>query len=204
MVLSKRQKGDIISGFVLGFLFLFTALFHYGKKFEFTYELTFLSNATAGLLLVIGSITKWRKNPLPEVLYLSLTVLLSFVFIICIAFISEFNFSGSLFFLHVINPLLLLAYFFFYVDLRSSNKKILFIVPLILPVVYLIFALIFGKLTGQHIYFFLDYPQKGVSYTVLFILCCSIFLVLFIQLLIVANKKIQEKIQRGNDSINRK
>lgn len=204
MVLTKRKKGDIISGFVLGFLFLLTALLHYGKILEYSYELTFLSNATAGILLLLGSIMKLRGNPLPEVLYLSFTVLLSFVFIICIAFISEFHFQGALFFLHVINPLLLLAYYFFFVDLRRTSKKVLFTVPLILPYGYLFFALIFGQLTGQHIYFFLDYHKKGVSFTVLFVVFFSILLVLFIQLIVVANRKLQGKLDSPENDINRK
>lgn len=39
-----------------------------------------------------------------------------------------------------------------------------------MPTAYLIFALLFGAITGNYIYFFLDYAKYGVGYTILFIL----------------------------------
>lgn len=102
-------------------------------------------------------------------MYLDFAVMLLIVFGVCMTFVTEFNFEGCFVFLHIINPLLMLAFFLFCSNQLRVKWPLLFTV-LSMPSLYLIFALIFGAATDNYIYFFLDYTEYGVGNTVLFVL----------------------------------
>lgn len=152
----------------LSFIFLFTAIYSYYDSLQYVYELTFLSNFLTGTFLLIIGILWICNKPVPQFLFLDFSVLLLIVFGVCMAFVAEFNFEGSFAFLHVVNPLLMLAFYLFFSNQTKVKWQFLFTV-IAIPLVYMVFALIFGATTGNYIYFFLDYTEYGAGYTVLFI-----------------------------------
>jgi len=167
----KEKTSRIIKigvAFALAFIFVFTALYSYGGNFEYAYQLTFLSNFSAGLFLLVVGILALLNKAVPQFLYLDFTVLLLIVFGVCMAFVTEFNFQGGFVFLHIVNPLLMLVFFLFCSNQSKIKWPFLFTVAA-MPSVYLVFALIFGAVTDNYIYFFLDYAQYGVGNTVLFV-----------------------------------
>lgn len=158
----------ISAAFLLAFVFLFTAVYSYRASFEFAYELTFLSNFSAGLFLSVVGILWLCNQKVAEFLFLDFTILLLIVFGVCMVFVAEFNFEGGFAFLHIVNPLLMLVFYLIFSDQTKVKWQFLFTV-LVMPIAYMIFALIFGATTGNYIYFFLDYTQYGAGYTVLFL-----------------------------------
>ena len=167
---SKSSKIiKISSTFALAFVLIFTALYSYRADIKYAYELTFLSNLLTGLFLLIVGILWLCNKSVPQFLFLDFTILLLIVFGVCMAFVAEFNFEGGFAFLHIVNPLLMFVYYLFLSNQIKTKWQFLFTV-LAMPIVYLIFALIFGATTGNHIYFFLDYKEYGTAYTILFVL----------------------------------
>lgn len=162
---------------MLGLMFISTAIFAYWGNFQYVYELTFLSNIATGIFLLITAILEKKGKEIPQILYLDFTVLLFMVFLICIAFINEFNFTGAIFFLHIINPLTLIVYFFIFNDLSKINNFLNVLTILIIPFAYLAFAATYGSITGNYIYFFLNYKEKGIAYSIIFILIVAVGLV---------------------------
>lgn len=159
----------VITAIALAFIFIFTAVYSYRNSFEYTYELTFLSNFSTGIFLLLAGIFWLCDRSFPQFLFLDFTILLLIVFGVCMAFIGEFNFSGGFEFLHIVNPLLMLTFYLFFTNQTKVKRRFLF-TALALPAAYLVFVLIFGAATGKYIYFFLDYREYGAVYTVLFIL----------------------------------
>lgn len=158
----------ISATFALALLLIFTALYSYYDNFKYIYELTFLSNFLTGIFLLVAAILMLCKKSIPQILFLDFTILLLIVFGVCMAFVSDFNFEGGFAFLHVVNPLCMLVFYLFLSNQINVKWQNLFTV-VIMPLIYLIFALVFGAMTGNHIYFFLDYATYGVGYTILFI-----------------------------------
>lgn len=179
--------------FVLAFVFVFTAIYSYADNWQYTYELTFLSNISTGLFLsVVGILLLCNKSVL-QFLFLDFTILLLIVFGVSLAFAAEFNFAGGFAFLHIVNPLLMLAFYLFLSDQTKVKWQFLFTI-LAMPMVYMIFAFIFGATTGIYIYFFLDYTKFGVGYTVLFILGIAVGLVAVGAGLYFLNRSIHKRI----------
>lgn len=154
---------------ILAFVFLISSLYTYRNDFHYAYELTFLSNFLTGLFLLIAGILTLCKKKIPQFLFLNFTILLLIVFIVSVSFFADFNFKGGFAFLHIVNPLLMLLFYLFFSDQTAVTWKFLLTIW-ILPFIYLIFALVFGALSGQYIYFFLNYPELGIHYTILLIL----------------------------------
>lgn len=155
--------------FTIAFVLVFTALFTYREHFAETYELTFLSSFAVGVFFVVSGILLLLNKNIPQILYLCSTILLLIVFFVCIAFSNQFQMSGGFVFLHIVNPLLVLVYYFIFCDLTETTVKLVPTVAAI-PLLYLAFMLIFGSITGNYIYFFMNIEEVGGWYSVLFIL----------------------------------
>ena len=159
----------ICFSFAIAFVLVFSALFTYREHLAETYELTFLSSFIVGIFFIISGVLLLFNKRIPQILYLCANILLLIVFFVCIAFVNQFQMSGGFAFLHIINPLLVFAYYLFLCDLTKTTVKIVPIVAAI-PLLYLVFVLIFGSATGNYIYFFMNYQKLGIWYSVLFIL----------------------------------
>lgn len=182
---------------ILGLVFISTVLVAYWGDFQHAYELTFLSNTSTGLFLLTTFMLEKKGKALPQILYLDFALLLFMVFLICISFISEFNFNGATFFLHVINPLILMVYFFIFIDMNKINNVMHVLTILIMPITYLVFAVIFGSITGNYIYFFLDYKEKGIAYSVIFILVVAVSLVVIGYGIFFLNRFLHKRIEKN-------
>lgn len=146
-----------IAKIVAGLFILFTVFT--GYNFQLSYELTFISNSSCGLLLLLdGTAGLIRKKALPAVLYqfvlpCILTVFCSVFFKIFGWF--DFNFSGMFFFMHGINPILVLAMYLFTTKLELKDKKDyvrrIFIAPAMV-MCYLLFDYIRFLITGSLVY----------------------------------------------------
>lgn len=171
----------------IGILLTASALALYYNYLRFMYELTFMSNFLGGMFFLAAGVCALMGRRVPQALYLCFTVLLLLVMGTCLAFSGNFSFSGSFLFLHLINPLVVTAYFAAASDMREVPLKL---VPsaVLMPAGYLLFALIFGAATGNYIYFFLDYGQVGAAYTVAFILAAAAALLLISWLLWMVNR----------------
>jgi len=173
----RLKKLESMISVLLGVMFIAMVLIAYWGNFQYAYELTFLSNALTGLFLLTTTVLKRKGKEIPQILYLDFTVLLFMVFLICIAFISEFTFTGAIFFLHVINPLVLMVYFFLYNDMNKISKVSSVLTIIIMPLAYLVFAVIYGRITDNYIYFFLNYKEKGIAYSVIFVCIVAVGLI---------------------------
>lgn len=186
--------------FAIAFVLLFTSLFTYREHLAEAYELTFLSSFIVGIFFVANGILLALNKNISQILYLCATILLLIVFFVCIAFSNQFQMSGGFTFLHIINPILVLAYYFVFCDLSKTSIKMVPIVAA-LPLLYLAFVIIFGSITGNFIYFFMNYQKVGVWYSALF--CFGIlvgifvfgFALYFLNIIIrkLINKKIPDK-----------
>lgn len=188
-----RKILKICPAFALAFVFLFTAIYTYWGDFEYVYELTFLSNFLTGAFLSAAGILWLCNKSVPQILFLNFTMLLLIVFGVCMAFNAEFNFEGGFMFLHAVNPILMLLFYLFF-SAQTKNKRPLIFSVLAMPAAYLIFALIFGTITGNYIYFFLDYKEYGVGRSVLFLLGISLGLIVVSIGLYYLNKTIHKYI----------
>lgn len=113
----------ICSTFAFAFVFVFSAIYSYADDLKYTYELTFLSNLSTGLFLLVVGILWLCNKSVPQFLFLDFTILLLIVFGVCMAFAAEFNFAGGFAFLHIVNPLLMLTfYLFFLINRRLSGS----------------------------------------------------------------------------------
>ncbi len=188
--MTKKDIGAIAQ-LAIGILLTASALALYWQYLRFMYELTFMSNFIAGIFFLTAGVCTLMGRRAPQVLYLCFTVLLLLVMGTCLAFSGNFSFNGAFLFLHLINPLAAAAYFTLAANMREVPLKL---VPaaLIMPGAYLLFALIFGAASGNYIYFFLDYGQVGIKYTVIFILAAAAGLLLISWLLWRGNRALRK------------
>ena len=186
---------------VIAFVLVFTSLFTYREHFAETYELTFLSSFIVGIFFVACAICLIFNKRIPQILYLCATILLLIVFFVCIAFSNQFQMNGGFAFLHIVNPLLVLVYYLFLCNLTKTTVKLVPVVA-VFPLLYLAFVLVFGTVTGNYIYFFMNFEKVGVWYSVLFIfvILAGIFVLGFA--LYYSNRLIQKLICKQD--INRK
>ncbi len=176
----------------IGILLTASALALYWQHMRFMYELTFMSNFLAGIFFLAAGVCTLIDVRVLQALYLCFAVLLLLVMGTCLAFSGNFSFSGAFLFLHLLDPLAATVYFIFAADMRQVPLKW---VPaaVLMPGAYLAFALIFGAATGNYIYFFLDYGQVGIAFTVVFVIAAAAGLLLISWLLWLGNRLIRNR-----------
>lgn len=178
---------DVILTFLMSLLFISMALREYRVKFDHIYELTFLSNFIAGVFLGAAGILKCFGRKVPQVLYLDFAVLLMIVFGVTSLFSGHFTLDGAMLYLHAIDPIVLLAYYFLFSNQVDTKPKAV-LTAFAMPLAYLIFAVLFGQATGKYIYFFLDYKWYGLDYTISFVAGIAVGTILFSFLLWFLNR----------------
>lgn len=157
---------QIIATFALSLTFLLSSLIDYGPTFEKVYQLTFLSSLITGIFLLVAGILLLLNKNIPQILFLDFAILLLLVFVVSL--VMKYSFTGGKLFLHGLNPALMLAYYFVFSNQSKTSWKLVFTV-LVIPAVYMVFALIFGSITGNYIYAFLNFNTFGVSKSLIFI-----------------------------------
>ena len=145
------------------------------KNGMYEFELTFLSNSIVGLLFVGGGIYGFvKKKELPQPIHMNSVILLQLVFLICIAFINEFNFSGGYILLHIINPILATVVFFVCTSCKKIPKRKILLTALIFPAAYLTYVIAYGFSSGYWLYGILNIPDKGIGFVMILVLAIAV------------------------------
>ena len=146
-------------------------------------ELTFLSNLITGVFLFIGGLVGiFKKKELPQPVYMNCIILLQVVFLICMAFIAEFNFAGTFVFLHIINPILATIEFQLVTNCRRMHGLGVILSALIFPCIYLTYAIIYGFTSGNWIYGIINVPEKGVGFVTMIVIATAVGIVCLVWL----------------------
>jgi hypothetical protein len=127
------------------------------------------------MFLFGAAVLQFGGKEIPKILYLNFTLLLLLVFLVCMAFINEFQFSGAFIFLHILNPVLLAIYYFVFCNMNDIKRATNVLSVMIMPLLYLVFSVVYGQVTGNYIYFFLNVKEKGYLYCTMFILIVALF-----------------------------
>lgn len=131
----------------------------------YEFELTFLSNLIMGVVFLIGGLMGIiKKKDIPQVVYINSVVLLQIVFLICMAFINEFNFFGPFIFLHIADPIIATIEVYLFCECRKNTNLITILSALIFPIVYLTYAIIYGYVSGYWIYGIINIPDRGIGF----------------------------------------
>lgn len=144
---------------IAGIFIASTAILGYYGIVILMYELTFISNITAGIVLIAdGVMGLTLKKNIPALIYQMVLPCIITVFSTCLfALVGffTFNFEGAFFFLHIINPPVFLLLYLFCVESNIESKgdhlKNTFLSPLMITG-YLIFDFIRFFIVGFLVY----------------------------------------------------
>lgn len=160
LIIEKNNRLELalpIGKILIGIEIIFTVIWGYPLSGggEYMYELTCLSNLAGGILLILDGIL-YKKRQIGLIYPYVLTCILPvfFITVICTIFnIAHFNFSGGFFFMHAINPLVILAFFTFFYPVNKKRENIIVIFTSPLPILlFLLFDLIRFYIRGELIY----------------------------------------------------
>ena len=139
------MKKRIVFELAAGILILVSALYTYVPKSQYMHELTFISNMVgAGLLLSDATYAVVKRKWLPSVLFLiagGCTV----------SGLAHFNYSGGMFFLHVVNPIVFMGFYLLVEAKRKFNVAEIAWSP-IFVLLYLLFDYIRFRFVGSFVY----------------------------------------------------
>ena len=154
-----------------GVLFCGSVLIGYIPIPKYVIELTCISNSCIGILLLFTGINMLtKKKKIPSIIYHMWLVAILLVCII--SCVGHFNFCGAFFFLHLVNPVMFLAYYMIFID-DSRKMKTLPLTPA--PVMlYLIFDYIMGMLRGRFVYGIFEVNEIGL--VDIFLIVCSVYI----------------------------
>jgi len=131
----------------LGILFIVAVGIGYGKDVAYMGEYCFISGLFAGIVLITSAIFGFnRKTNFPQ--WVILACVTDILVILLATIILHLNLEGAFWFIHIINPSLLLIYWFFFYNCRKNLKLKQAAVTVIFPLVYLVFAFGLWKATG--------------------------------------------------------
>lgn len=131
----------------LSLLFILSVMLGYYKDVSHMSEYCFISGLLVGITFFLSFLhQQTHEKPLNACIYLACVV---DIFIIFIATISiGLNLDGAFWFIHIINPIILVIYWFVFCDQRSMNRKGTFSVVLF-PLLYMLFAFVLFKISGS-------------------------------------------------------
>lgn len=174
--------------FLSGLLFITTTLITYIPLFIENIgpeiELTFISNLFAGILFFCGGLYGITKQKdLRQVVYMDSVVALQLVFLTCMAFIGDFNFSGTFVFLHVINPIIATIELLVFTVYDGKPTVRMLLSSIVFPACYLIYVVVYGLISGNWIYGILNISKQGIQFVLVFALiaCIGILSLVYLQ-----------------------
>ena len=131
----------------LSILFIISVILGYYKDFSCMSEYCFISGLLVGITFFISYLHQQKhEKPLNACIYLACMV---DIFIIFIATVSiGLNLDGAFWFIHIINPIILVIYWFVFCDQRIMNWKGTLSVVLF-PLLYMLFAFVLFKISGS-------------------------------------------------------
>lgn len=113
------------------------------------------------------------------------------ILLVCIiSCVGHFNFCGAFFFLHLVNPVIFLAYYMVFMDDSKKTKKMLLTpAPVMLC---LIFDYTIGRLKGRFVYGLFEVNEIGLAD--IFLIACSAYI--FSLIIAGITQYINQKIRR--------
>ncbi len=202
-ILGRKAAAAAVLGAVM---IIGVCIGYFGIMYRF-YEMTFLSNAITGTVLLVGaSRLAFFGKDIPHALYLDCTVLLTVVVFICATFAPGACFGGPGVILHLVNPALVIAFYLLFCDARGVKKRIAF-TALVFPSLYYIFMIVFGRVTGGYIYEYFDPNRFGTVNLVLFAIIALVlvsavaFALMAINIRIKNSKRKKATRNEGRDDI---
>lgn len=173
----------------LGVLFCGSVLIGYIPIPNYVIELTCISNSCIGILLLFTGINVLaKKKTIPSTIYHMWLVAILLVCII--SCVGHFNFCGAFFFLHLVNPVMFLAYYMIFIDdSKKVNEMLLAPAPVML---YLIFDYIVGMSRGRFVYGIFEVNE--IELVDIFLIACSIYI--FSLMVATMTQYINQKIRK--------
>ncbi len=182
-VIAAGLAAIIFSGVFIGYI---------GKLNKF-YEMTFISNTFAACVTLAGAIKLIiTGKDLPHFLYLDATALLLVVVGICVSFAPAATLLSPSVVLHLVNPVLMLCFYLNFCDARGV-KNTTVLTALVVPGLYYIFMIVFGRVTGGYIYPYFDPNKFGAGLLVLFGAIAIVLIVAVGLLIMRLNRHIRHK-----------
>lgn len=148
---------------------IFSGVFaSYHDMWDRAFEMTFISNTLAATVLVTGAVVLFATGrDIPQVLYLDMSALLMLVVGICAIYAPVECLGGAGVVLHLVNPLLMFTFFTVFCDARRINPWHAF-TALILPSLYYIFMIVYGRVTGGYVYVYFDPNLYGAKELIIY------------------------------------
>lgn len=188
----------------VGLLMIATVLIGYIPQPEYLIELTCISNTLGGLLLLTdGILNIISKKAYPGSFYRNITVSIFVVFLVCMGSLAgayQFNFNGAFFFMHVINPVVFLLCYMFFVNEQGCKIRSVLTAP-VMTIGYFLFDYIRYRFTGEFVYGFIELEKFALVWAVLagivsYAFLCVLSLILFALNRFVHRKKTDWKLLR--------
>ncbi|MDE6401201.1 MAG: hypothetical protein K2L54_01155, partial [Clostridiales bacterium] len=150
------MKTRALSAVALSILFLGTAFGGYLHCMQNCAEMTFLSNAATGFILLFAGVYMLaRKRDIPHFLYLDCATLMTSVLFVCATFAPEVCFVGVSLLPHLVTPLCMLVFYFLFCDGKTCKTEFVFTAA-VFPSAYYVFMVIFGRVSGSSVYTYFD------------------------------------------------
>lgn len=145
-------KRKAFANITLSLLYLGTAIVGYIGHFDKCVEMTFMSNAFTGSVLLLGGVYALIfKRDIPHILYLACAVLMSSVIAACLLFAPPMLVVGTAIIPHLINPIVIFVYYFKSCDGRGCRLWNV-LTTLIFPTIYYVFMILFGIMGTRVVY----------------------------------------------------
>lgn len=150
MMINVKKKA--FANILLSFLYLGTAIVGYIGHFNKCVEMTFMSNAFTGSVLLFGGIYIFiAGRDIPHFLYLDCAVLMSSVIAACLLFAPPMLVVGTAIIPHLINPMVIFIYYFKSCDARGCGLWHV-LTTLVFPTIYYVFMILFGIMGPRVVY----------------------------------------------------
>lgn len=143
------MKGKVrnICDLLLGLLFVASVIAGYYKEVSHMSEYCFISGLLVGCILIASFFYgRLKGKTLPTWLYFDCMINIVIIFIATIAI--GLNLEGAFWFIHIINPLLLLCYWVVFCNHTTIRNHLVVVTDTVFPICYFVFAFILWKTVG--------------------------------------------------------
>ena len=131
----------------LSILVILSVILGYYKDVSHMTEYCFVSGLLVGITFFASYLHQQKHDkPLNACIYLACMVDIFIIFIATVAI--GLNLDGAFWFIHIINPIILIIYWFVFCDQRMMNWKGTLSVVLF-PLLYMMFAFVLFKISGS-------------------------------------------------------
>lgn len=142
-----KIKAKVICELVLGILFIIMSILGYYKDISHMWEYCFLSGIMSGIIFISAFIYHLiTKKHIAEWIFLACTADISLILIATM--LIKLNLEGAFWFIHIINPILLLLFWFIFCDSRTIKKVWFAASTLLFPLIYIFVSFVRLKVVG--------------------------------------------------------